>query len=142
MLVGQVANQLPGPIGTIGLAIFQFVRVKRELVDAVYSREDAPANHRASARTVRSLIDEGWLTVRSPDFDRSGHLVDEARRRLASDELPEHEVAADQYLPALACELAAEGPVVVVTGDVALRRVVRTIADREGLAERFASITG
>jgi len=85
--------------------------VKRELVDDVLENDDAPENHRRSARSIEGLIEEGYLTVRSPDFETYGAVVDEARRRIADDSLPEHAVQADQYIPALVCELAEHGTV-------------------------------
>jgi len=109
--------------------------VKRELVDDVLRNDDAPDNHRQSARAIQELIDDGYLTIRSPDFEQYGDVVDEARRRIADESLPEHAVQADQYIPALVCELAADGPVELVTADQKLRRVVRDVVDRRGLDE-------
>lgn len=105
--------------------------VKRELVDDVLENERAPDNHRESARDIQRLIDEGVVLVRSPDFERYGAVIDESRRRIAHDSLPEHDVKADQYIPALVCELASDGPVRVVTGDRKLREVIRDVARRE-----------
>lgn len=110
--------------------------VERELVDDVLARDDAPRNHRESAETIRSLVDAGHLTVRSPDFERYGDVVDEARRRIAGDDLPEHAVKADQYVPALVCELAADGDVCLVTGDRKLTSVVWDLVNRRGVDDR------
>lgn len=107
--------------------------VKRELVDDVLENEDAPANHRASARDIRRLIDEDVLVVRSPNFERYGSVIDESRRRIAGDSLPEHDVKADQYIPALVCDLARRESVRLVTGDRKLRRIVRDVAQRQGV---------
>ena len=112
--------------------------VKRELVDDVLENEETPANHRESARDIQQLIDEGILTVRSPDYERYGSVIDESRRRIADDSLPEHDVKADQYIPALVCGLARNEPVRLVTGDRKLRRVVRDIAQPEGMDDRVA----
>lgn len=109
--------------------------VKQELVDDVRANDDAPANHRASARSIQELIDEGFLVLHSPDFERYGPLVDEACRRIADESLPEHDVRADQYIPAIVCELAHEDPVEVVTADRKLRRIVREFVEREGVAD-------
>lgn len=112
--------------------------VKRELVDDVLERDSAPRNHRESAETIRGLIDDGVLDVQSPDFETYGNVVDEARRRIADESLPEHAVKADQYVPALACELAADGEVCLVTADRKLAGVVRDLADRHGVGDRVA----
>lgn len=40
---------------------------------------------------------------------------------------------ADQYIPAIVCELAETDTVVLVTADTKLRRVVRDIAERNGV---------
>ena len=109
--------------------------VKRELVDDVLDNDDAPDNHRQSARAIESLIEEGYLTVRSPDFETYGTVVDEARRRISDDSLPEHAVQADQYIPALVCELAEDGNVQLVTADQKLRGIVRDVTGRRGLDE-------
>jgi len=109
--------------------------VKRELVDDVLENDDAPENHRQSARAIESLIEDGYLMVRSPDFETYGAVVDEARRRIADDSLPEHAVQADQYIPALVCELAADGSVQLVTADQKLRRIVWDVTARRGLDE-------
>ena len=79
--------------------------IKQELVDDVLNNLDAPPNHTRSANDIQELIDEGYLTVRAPDFERYGHIADEARRRIADATLPEHAVKADQYIPALVCEI-------------------------------------
>lgn len=112
--------------------------VKRELVDDVLENDSAPENHRRSARSIAALVEEGSLIVRRPDFDRYGDVVDEARRRIADDSLPEHAVKADQYIPAIVCELAEEGPVQLVTGDRKLRRIVHDVAERRDLDERVS----
>lgn len=109
--------------------------VKEELVDDVLTNADAPENHRDSARTIETLIEEGSLTVRAPDFERYGAVVDEARRRIADSSLPEHAVRADQYIPALVCELAEDGPVTLVTADRKLRGVVRDLTERRNVNE-------
>jgi hypothetical protein len=109
--------------------------VKRELVDDVLENDEAPENHRQSAQAIKGLIEEEYLTVRSPDFERYGGVVDEARRRIADESLPEHAVKADQYIPALVCEFAEEGPVRLVTADKKLRRIVREVTERRNLDE-------
>jgi len=109
--------------------------VKEELVDDVLTNADAPENHRDSARTIETLIEEGSLTVRAPDFERYGAVVDEARRRIADESLPEHAVRADQYIPALVCELAEDEPVQLVTADKKLRGIVRDITERRNVNE-------
>ena len=43
--------------------------VKQELVDDVLDAENAPDNHRAAARAIQNLIDEGYLVLHSPDYD-------------------------------------------------------------------------
>jgi hypothetical protein len=109
--------------------------VKEELVDDVLTNADAPENHRDSARTIETLIEEESLTVRAPDFERYGAVVDEARRRIADESLPEHAVRADQYIPALVCELAEDEPVQLVTADKKLRGIVRDITERRNVNE-------
>lgn len=106
--------------------------VKQELVDEVLDG-DPPENHRRSAETIQSLVDEGVLDVREPDFERYSAVIDEARRRIADDSLPEHHVRADRYIPAIVCELAAEQPVQLVTGDRKLIETVRALADKQGV---------
>lgn len=69
--------------------------VKRELVDDVLENENAPSNHRESGRAIQDLVDEGFLVVRSPDFDVYSDVIDESRHRIADDSLPEHAVKAD-----------------------------------------------
>lgn len=110
--------------------------VKRELVDDVLENDAAPENHRESARDIRRLIDDGTLLVQSPNFERYGSVIDESRRRIADDSLPEHDVKADQYIPALVCELARDERVRLVTGDRKLRRVVRDVVERQNVADR------
>ena len=110
--------------------------VKQELVDDVLSSEDAPANHKNSARAIQELIDEGILNVQPPDFEAYGGVIDEARRRIADESLPEHAVQADQYIPAVVCELATEGTVCLVTADSKLRNIVDDITTRRGINER------
>lgn len=110
--------------------------VTRELVDDVLDTDEAPANHRASAESIQELIDEGFLVLHSPDFETYGHLIDEARRRIADESLPEHEVRADQYIPAIVCELAQEDPIQVVTADRKLRGIIRDLADRQSVGDR------
>lgn len=109
--------------------------VKQELVDDVLAGDDPPANHLDSARTIQTLIEEGVLEVRSPDFEQYSAVVDEARRRIADDSIPEHAVQADQYIPALVCELAEEGVVHLVTADRKLQETVSEIVTRRGLDE-------
>ena len=91
--------------------------VKRELVDDVLKSEETPENHRESARDIQRLIDEGVVRVRSPNYEQYGSVIDESRRRIADESLPEHDVKANQYIPALVCELAGDVPVRLVTGD-------------------------
>lgn len=110
--------------------------VKRELVDDVLENDHSPSNHRASAQAIQQLVDEGFLVIRSPNFSVSGQVIDETRRRIADDSLPEHEVKADQYLPALVCELAQDQNVQLVTADRKLRRIVEDIAKRKKVIER------
>ncbi len=109
--------------------------VKQELVDDVLDNDDTPANHRASAQAIGELIDGGFLVLYSPNFEMYGHLIDEARRRIADDSLPEHLVQADQYIPAIVCELAQEDSLHVVTADRKLRRIVRELAERQGVGD-------
>ena len=104
-------------------------------MDDVLANADAPENHRDSARTIETLIEERSLTVRAPDFERYGGVVDEARRRTADESLPEHAVRADQYIPALVCELAEDGPIQLVTADRKLRGIVRDITERRNVNE-------
>lgn len=110
--------------------------VKHELVDDVLDADNAPPSHRDSARTVQQLLDEGFLALRTPDFEAYSDVIDEARRRIADDSLPEHEVKADQYIPALVCELAHDGAVELVTADKKLRETVHEITKRRGIADR------
>ncbi|KDE58346.1 hypothetical protein EL22_05405 [Halostagnicola sp. A56] len=119
-----------------GVSVILPQSVKRELVDDVLENEDAPSNHRASAQSIQQLVDAGYLSVLAPDYATSSDVIDEARRRIASDSLPEHEVKADQYLPALVCELAQETPVQLVTGDRKLRQIVLDIATRKRVADQ------
>jgi len=109
--------------------------VKQELVDDVLARENSPANHKDSARTIQELINEGVLSVRTPDFEEYSSVIDEARRRIADESLPEHAVQADQYIPALVCELATNGPVCLVTADTKLRSIVDDITARREISE-------
>jgi len=110
--------------------------VKQELVDDVLARENPPANHKDSARAIQELIDEGILNVRTSDFEMYSNVIDEARRRIADESLPEHAVQADQYIPAVVCELATEGTVCLVTADSKLRNIVDDITTRRGINER------
>lgn len=110
--------------------------VKRELIDDVLAEEQAPANHREAAHDIQALIDEGTLVIRAPDFQTYSSLIDEARRRIADDNHPEHTVKADQYIPALACELAETTTVKVITADKKLQDTIRTIVSRQGVGER------
>lgn len=109
--------------------------VKQELVDDVLAADNAPANHRASAQAIQDLVDEGFLVLRTPDFERYSGVIDEARRRIADDTLPEHTVKADQYIPTLVCGLATDDTVHLVTADTKLCTVVRDIAARHEIAE-------
>lgn len=112
--------------------------VKRELVDEVLSNDAAPPNHRQSAETIQRLVDEGYLRVRKPDFEAYGDVVDEARRRIADDSLPEHAVRADQYVPAIVCELAHREEVKLVTADRKLGDTVWVLAESRGLDDRVS----
>ena len=112
--------------------------VKRELVDDVLKKDDAPENHRGSARAIEQVIEEEHVRVREPDFDRFGESIDQARRRIADDSLPEHEIKADQYIPALVCELAQNEDVIVVTGDRKLGNTIEDIADKHNLAHEVS----
>ncbi|SIR93121.1 hypothetical protein SAMN05421858_4635 [Haladaptatus litoreus] len=109
--------------------------VKQELVDDVLAADNAPANHRASAQAIQELVDEGFLVLRIPNFETYSGIIDEARRRIADDTLPEHTVKADQYIPALICELAINDTVRLVTADTKLRTIVQDITARNGVAE-------
>lgn len=80
-----------------GTTVFLPQSVKRELVDDVLETDHAPDNHKAAARDIQSLVDDGYLVVRSPDFQSYSTVIDEARRRIADTDLPEHAVKADQY---------------------------------------------
>ena len=84
----------------------------------------------------RELVDSDFLVLHSPDFGTYGHLIDEARRRIADGSLPEHLVRADQYIPAIVCELAENDGIQVVTADRKLRRIVRDLAERQGVDDR------
>jgi hypothetical protein len=108
--------------------------VKRELVDEVLDG-NPPANHRRSAETIQTLVDDDVLDVRDPDIDRYGAVIDEARRRIADETLPEHHVGADRYIPAIVCELATERSVTLVTGDRKLSETVRVLAEKRGVAD-------
>lgn len=109
--------------------------VKRELVDEVLGNDAAPSNHRHSARAIQALIDEGYLRVHKPDYEAYSDVIDEARRRIADDSLPEHAVKADQYIPAIVCEFAQGGSARLVTADRKLSDTVRTIAENRGIAD-------
>ena len=111
--------------------------VKRELVDDVFDGEP-PENHRRSAETIQSLIDEGVLEIREPDFAHYGDVIDEARRRIADQSLPEHHVKADQYIPAIACELAAKHQILIVTSDKKLRTTIQEIAVKRDVAANIS----
>jgi hypothetical protein len=50
--------------------------------------------------------------------------------------LAEHAVKADQYIPAIVCELTETDTVVLVTVDGKLRRIVHTITERHDFIER------
>lgn len=112
--------------------------VKRELVDEVLGNDAAPPNHRQSANTIQALVDEGYLRVRNPDYEAYGDVIDEARRRIADDSLPEHAVKADQYIPAIVCELAERGSVRLVTADQKLGDTVRAIARKRNLDDEVS----
>lgn len=109
--------------------------VKHELVDDVLENESASPNHRSSAQAIQELIEDGFLILRAPDFDRYSGVIDEARRRIADPSLPEHEVKADQYIPAIVIDIAQDDTVALVTADRKLRSTVRDIADREGVSD-------
>lgn len=109
--------------------------VKQELVDDVLDSSTAPENHRASARTIQALIEEGYLIIRTPDFEQYSAVVDEARRRIADENLPEHNVKADQYIPAIVCELAQTETVYVATADRKLRTTIQDISLKEGVSD-------
>lgn len=118
-----------------GLTLILPRSVKQELVDNVLAAENAPANHHASAQSIQELIDEGFLILRAPDFETYSSVIDEARRRIADDTLPEHHVKADQYIPALVCDLATYEPVQLVTNDTKLRDIVQDITARRGITD-------
>ena len=61
--------------------------VKRELVDDVLDNDLAPENHVQSADAIQQLISDGQLTVREANYEQYGNVVDEARRRIADDNL-------------------------------------------------------
>lgn len=110
--------------------------VKQELVDDVLETEQAPENHKAAARDIQALVNENSLVIRAPEYHTYSALIDEARRRIADDDLPEHAVKADQYIPALACELAETNAVKVVTADKKLQETIRMIVARHGVGEQ------
>jgi len=111
--------------------------VERELVDDVLANDEAPPNHRESARAIQTLVDEGCLRVHEPDYESYSDVIDEARRRIADDSLPEHAVAADQYIPAIVCAFAERGPVQLVTADRKLAGTVQSIAEKRGVDGRL-----
>jgi rRNA maturation endonuclease Nob1 len=106
--------------------------VKRELVDDVLANEAAPPNHRASARSTEELVDEGYLRVQKPDFEAYSDVIDEARRRIADESLPE------QYIPAIVCELAQEEHVRLVTADQKLGGTVLAIGEKRELVDTIS----
>jgi len=108
---------------------------KKELVDAVLENNEAPPNHRESAHAIQELIDDGLLVLQSPDFEAYSGVIDEARRRIADSSLPEHEVKADQYIPAIVVDVAQKETVILVTGDRKLQSTVRDIAERKGVID-------
>jgi rRNA maturation endonuclease Nob1 len=112
--------------------------VKRELVDDVLANEAAPPNHRASARSTEELVDEGYLRVQKPDFEAYSDVIDEARRRIADESLPEHAVKADQYIPAIVCELAQKEHVRLVTADQKLGGTVLAIGEKHELVDTIS----
>lgn len=112
--------------------------VKRELVDDVLANEAAPPNHRASARSTEELVDEGYLRVQKPDFEAYSDVIDEARRRIADESLPEHAVKADQYIPAIVCGLAQEEHVRLVTADQKLGGTVLAIGEKRELVDTIS----
>lgn len=120
-----------------GLVLVLPQSVKAELVDDVLDNPQAPPNHRDSARAIQALVEDGVLDVRSPDFEQDADVIDEARRRIADESLPEHQVRADQYIPAIVCACAADGPVTLVTGDRKLRTTVSEIAATRGLDDQI-----
>ena len=112
--------------------------VKYELADDVLANDDAPPNHCESARTIQTLVDEGYLLIREPDYAAYSDVIDEARRRIASESLPEHAVKADQYIPAIVCELSQQGSVTLVTADRKLSETVQEITAKRGVVERVS----
>lgn len=109
--------------------------VKQELVDDVLDTEHAPQNHRAMAQTIQKLIDEGYLVLQHPNYEVYSDVIDEARRRIADDSIPEHEIKADQYIPALVCECAQNDAVTLVTADKKLRDTAHKIIERRGVVD-------
>ena len=112
--------------------------VKQELVDDVLDADNAPQNHRNAAQAIQELVDEGYLVLHQPKYEVYSDVIDEARRRIADDSLPEHEVKADQYIPALVCELAQNDTVTLVTADRKLRDTVEEITERQCIADQVA----
>lgn len=112
--------------------------VKRELVDEVLGNDAAPPNHRHSTRAIQDLIEEGYLRVRKPDYEASSDVIDEARPRIADESIPEHAVKADQYIPAIVCELAQHETVRLVTADRKLSETVGTIGANQGLGDNIS----
>jgi hypothetical protein len=81
------------------------------------------------------VIDEDVLVVRTPEFEEYSEVIDQVRRRIAGGSLPEHHLKADQYIPALVCELATDESVQLVTADTKLRDIVQDITARHGIAD-------
>lgn len=121
-----------------GMTLILPQSVKQELVDDVLAVENAPANHRASAQAIQTLVDDDLLDLQAPDFETYGGVIDEARRRISDETLPEHEVKADQYIPAIVCKCASEQSVSLVTGDTKLRTIVLDITARRDLTENVS----
>lgn len=133
--MGVHSQRVHQPVGS-GTTVVIPQSVKQELIDDVLETEQSPDNHRAAARDIQTLIDKDVLMVRAPDFHTYSALIDEVRRRIANADLPEHAVKADQYIPALACELAETDSIKVITADKKLQETIRTIVSRHGVAGR------
>ncbi|EMA56303.1 hypothetical protein, partial [Halococcus thailandensis] len=84
----------------------------------------------------RNLRDSVPLRYTRAKHEVYSDVIDEARRRIADDSLPEHEVKADQYIPALVCELAQNDTVTLVTADRKLRDTVEEITERQRIADQ------
>ncbi len=91
--------------------------VKQEFVDDVLNVDGAPENQRQSAQAVKNLIEADCLTVRSPNFELTGDVVDEASRRIVDESQPEHAGKAHLYHSAPVCELAEDERTHLKEGD-------------------------